>query len=45
MATPLGNVTPADADYGRHTAIIKRREKIKKQTIQNRRLNHQRQAA
>ncbi len=31
--------------YGRHTAIIKRREKIKKQTIQNRRLNHQRQAA
>ena len=41
----IGNVTPADADFGRHTAIIKRREKIKKQTIQNRRLNHQRQAA
>jgi transposase InsO family protein len=41
----IGNVTPADAYFGRHTAIIKRREKIKKQTIQNRRLNHQRQAA
>ena len=41
----IGNVTTADAYYGRHTAIIKRREKIKKQTIQNRRLNHQRQAA
>ena len=41
----IGNVTPADAYYGRHTAIIKRREKIKKLTIQNRRLNHQRQAA
>ena len=41
----LGNVTPADTYFGRHTAIIKRREKIKKLTIQSRRLNHQRQAA
>jgi len=41
----IGNVTPADAYFGRHTAIIERREKIKKLTIQNRRLNHQRQAA
>ncbi len=41
----IGNVTPADAYYGRHTAIIERREKIKKITIQKRRLNHQRQAA
>jgi hypothetical protein len=37
--------TPADAYFGRHTAIIERREKIKKLTIQNRRLIHQRQAA
>ena len=41
----LGNVTPADTYFGRHTAIIKRREKIKKLTIQSRRLNHQQQAA
>ncbi|MFP6705772.1 MAG: IS3 family transposase [Alphaproteobacteria bacterium] len=41
----IGNVTPADAYFGRHTAIIERREKIKKQTILKRRLNHQRQAA
>jgi len=41
----IGNVTPSDAYFGRHTAIIKRREKIKKLTIQSRRLNHQRQAA
>jgi len=41
----IGNVTPADAYFGRHTAIIKRREKIKKLTIQKRRLNHQRKAA
>ena len=41
----LGNVTPADAYFGRHTAIIERRKKIKTLTIQNRRLNHQRQAA
>ena len=41
----IGNVTPADAYFGRHTAIIERREKIKKLTIKNCRLNHQRQAA
>lgn len=41
----IGNVTPADAYFGRHTAIIERRKKIKKLTIQKRRLNHQRQAA
>jgi transposase-like protein len=41
----IGNVTPADAYFGRHTAIIERRKKIKKLTIQNRRLKHQRQAA
>ena len=41
----IGTVTPADAYFGRHTAIIERREKIKKQTILKRRLYHQRQAA
>ena len=40
----IANVTPADAYFGRDTAIIERREKIKKLTIQNRRLKHQRQA-
>ena len=41
----IGNVTPADAYFGRHTAIIEKRKRIKKLTTQNRRLNHQRQAA
>jgi len=41
----LANVTPADTYFGRHTAIIERRKMIKERTIQNRRLNHQRQAA
>ena len=41
----IGNVTPADAYLGRHTAIIEKRKKIKKLTTQNRRLNHQSQAA
>jgi putative transposase len=41
----INNVTPADAYFGRHTTIIERREKIKKLTTQNRRLNHQHQAA
>ena len=38
----IGNVTPADAYFGHHTAIIEKRKKIKKLTTQNRRLNHQR---
>ncbi|HJL53684.1 MAG TPA: IS3 family transposase [Arenicellales bacterium] len=41
----INNVTPADAYFGRATAIIERRQKIKELTIKNRRLNHQRQAA
>ena len=41
----IGNVTPADAYFGRHTAIIEKRKRIKKLTTQNRRLSHQRQAA
>ena len=41
----LGNLTPADVYCGRDRAIIERRRKIKKQTVQKRRLAHQRQAA
>ena len=41
----IANVIPADAYFGRDTAIIKRRQKIKKLTLQIRRLKHQRQAA
>jgi len=41
----LNNVTPADAYFGRDTANIEKREKIKQPTIQNRRLNHQKKAA
>ena len=39
-----GNVTPADAYFGRHTAIIERSKNIKEITFKNRRLNHQHQA-
>ena len=41
----LGNLTPADVYLGRGPAILAEREKIKAQTIQTRRLSHQRQAA
>ncbi|MFP6689781.1 MAG: integrase core domain-containing protein, partial [Alphaproteobacteria bacterium] len=41
----LGNVTPADVYFGRDTAIIERRKKIKKLTIQKRRLSRQQKAA
>ena len=41
----LDNVTPADAYFGRAPAIIKQRERIKRQTIQHRRLQHRKLAA
>ena len=41
----LNNVTPADFYFGRDKAIIREREKIKKLTIRQRRLQHQKQAA
>ena len=41
----LNNVTPADVYFGRDKGILRAREKIKKQTIQYRRLQHQRQDA
>jgi transposase InsO family protein len=40
----LSNVTPADAYFGR-AAIIKQRERIKRQTIEHRRLQHRKLAA
>jgi len=36
----LNNVTPADAYFGRAPAIIKQRERIKRQTIEHPRLQH-----
>ncbi len=41
----LGNLTPADVYFGRDKAIIERRKQIKENTIRNRRLLHQQQAA
>ena len=41
----LGNLTPADVYFGRGQAILTERERIKRQTIQQRRLQHQLQAA
>jgi transposase InsO family protein len=41
----LQNLTPADVYHGRGQTILLQRERIKRQTIQQRRLLHQRQAA
>jgi putative transposase len=41
----LNNLTPADVYFGRGPAILKRRENIKRQTIQLRRLQHLKNAA
>ncbi len=41
----LDNLTPADVYFGRGEAILRERERIKRQTIQTRRLQHQTQAA
>ena len=41
----LSNVTPADVYFGRAEAIIKRRERIKRKTIEHRRLQHRKLAA
>jgi transposase InsO family protein len=41
----LDNVTPADAYFGRADVIIKQRERIKRQTIEHRRLQHRKLAA
>jgi RNA-directed DNA polymerase len=41
----IDNLTPADVYCGRSHAILAERERIKRQTIANRRLQHQLQAA
>ena len=41
----LDNVTPADAYFGRAYEIIRQRERIKRQTIEHRRLQHRKLAA
>ncbi len=41
----LGNLTPANVYFGRGQAILTERERIKRQTIQKRRLQHQLRAA
>ena len=41
----LANQTPADVYHGRGAKILKMREEIKKQTIRQRRLQHQAAAA
>jgi len=41
----LGNLTPADVYFGRGRAILLERERVKRATIQNRRLQHQMNAA
>ena len=41
----LDNLTPADVYFGRAEAVLLKRERIKRQTIANRRLQHQLRAA
>ena len=41
----IGNLTPADVYFGRGQTILLQRERIKRQTIAQRRLQHQQQAA
>jgi hypothetical protein len=41
----LNNVTPADVYFGRDKAILKQRERIKRKTLETRRLHHRKNAA
>jgi len=41
----IGNLAPADVYFGRGNTILLERERIKRQTIQRRRLNHRAIAA
>jgi putative transposase len=41
----LGNLTPADVYFGRSQTILKTRERIKRHTLETRRLQHRRAAA
>ena len=40
----LNNITPAEVYFGRDRTILREREKIKKQTIRQRRLQHKEQS-
>ena len=41
----INNVTPADVYFGRDKAILKQRERIKRKTLEARRLHHRQHAA
>ena len=41
----LNNVTPSDVYFGRDKAILKQRERIKRKTLEARRLHHRQHAA
>ncbi|KKL84450.1 hypothetical protein LCGC14_1964630 [marine sediment metagenome] len=41
----LNNVTPADVYFGRDKAILQQRERIKRKTLETRRLHHRQRAA
>ena len=41
----INNLTPADVYFGRGNVILLQRERIKRHTLAQRRLQHQRQAA
>ncbi len=41
----LNNVTPADAYFDRDKVILQKREKIKRKTLETRRLHHRKRAA
>ncbi len=41
----LDNLTPADVDFGRGQSILNQRERIKRKTINQRRLLHRKAAA
>ena len=41
----LNNVTPADVYFGRDKAILQKRERIKRKTLETRRLHHNTRAA
>jgi len=45
ITTLYSVLTPADVYFGRGESILAERRRIKQQTIQKRRMNHQRQAA
>jgi len=41
----INNITPADVYFGRDKAILKQRERIKRKTLETRRLHHRQRAA